>query len=157
MTALRFRCKRETANKGEQVKSAQQGAANWIGSAGRAQADWQQGVESYNGDWAGATTRQQAVMQTNLNQAITSGRWAAGVNAVGTNGWKSATVAKASNFGTGFQAGAANQAASMAKIVNALQNIVPNLPPRGTFEQNKTRSTSLMDQLHSLKGQLGAK
>jgi len=139
------------------MKTAQQAAANWAASAGRAQTQWQTGVESYNGDWAGATTSQQSVMLQNVTQAVQSGKWARGVQAVGTQGWKSRTVSKAANFGVGFQAGASNQAASAAKIMQALQSIVPSLPPRGTFEQNKIRSTSLMDQLHALNGSLGAK
>lgn len=139
------------------MKTAAQAAANWANSAGRASADWQAGIQSYSGDWAGATTRQQAVMLQNVNEAVTSGRWAAGVNAIGTAGWKSATERKASNYATGFQAGAARQAQAAQKISGALQNIVPNLPPRGTFEQNKIRSTTLMDALHAQRGQLGAR
>lgn len=138
------------------MKTAQQAAANWAASAGRAATDWAQGVQNYNGDWAGATTRQQAVMLQNVTQAISNGSWAAGVQRVGTAGWKQATVDKSSNFTTGFQAGAARQAASAQKIISALGNIVPNLPPRGTYDQNKARSTALMDQLHALRGQLGA-
>lgn len=139
------------------MKTAQQAQANWTGSAGRAATDWSAGVQSYNGDWAAATTRQQNVMQANWQQSITDGSWAKGVNAIGTSGWKAATVAKASNYSTGFQAGAANYAASSAKILNALQNIVPNLPARGTYEQNKVRATTLMDALHAQRGQLGAR
>lgn len=138
------------------MKTAQQAAANWVASAGRAATQYQAGVEGYTGDWAGATTRQQAVMQSNWDQAVASGRWAQGVNNVGTGGWKSATVARISNYSTGFQAGANKQAASAQKIMSALGNIVPNLPARGTYEQNKTRATALMDSLHALKGQLGA-
>jgi hypothetical protein len=138
------------------VKTAQQAAANWAASAGRAATDWATGVQGYTGDWAQATTSQQSVMQSNLNQAISSGAWAAGVNRRGTAGWKAATVAKQTNFTTGFQAGAANQAAAAQKIMSALANIVPNLPARGTYEQNKIRSTTLMDALHAQRGQLGA-
>lgn len=139
------------------MKTAQQAAANWAASAGRAAADWSQGVQNYNGDWAGATTRQGAVMATNWNQAYTSGRWANGVNDIGTNGWKQRTVDKAPNYSQGFTAGAARQAAAAQKIMSALQNIVPNLPARGTYEQNKIRSTTLMDALHAQRGQLGAR
>lgn len=138
------------------MKSAAQGAANWINSAGRAATDYQQGVESYSGDWAGATTRQQSVMQTNWTQSVTSGRWANGVANVGTNGWKSATVAKIGNYSTGFQAGAQKQAAAMAKIIQAEANIVGSLPPRGDYTQNKARANAVMDGLHALKGTLGA-
>ena len=138
------------------MKSAQQAAANWVASQGRATQAYSDGVAAYNGDWAGATSRQQSVMQANLNDAINSGRWAAGVNRVGTQGWKTQTEAKKGNFSTGFSAGAARQAAAAAKIQAALANIVPNLPARGTYEQNKIRSTTLMDALHAQRGQLGA-
>jgi hypothetical protein len=138
------------------VKTAQQAAANWAASASRAAQDWQTGVQNYNGDWAGATTAQQGVMLNNLTQAVVSGRWAAGVNRKGTAGWKTATQNKAQNFVTGFSAGAANQAAAAAKIQAALANIVPNLPPRGDINANKARLISLVDQMHALRGQLGA-
>ena len=138
------------------MKSAAQAAANWIASAGRAQADWQTGVQGYSGDWASATTRQQNVMLQNVTTAISNGTWAAGVNRVGTAGWKSRTVDKATNYATGFQAGASRQASAIAKIIQAEANIVGALPPRGTYDQNKLRATAVMDGLHALKGSLGA-
>jgi hypothetical protein len=139
------------------VKTAQQAAANWVASQGRAQSAWTAGVESYSGDWAGATVAQEAALLQNVTQAITQGRWRAGVQAKGTAGWKQATVARAANFGTGFSAGAPAQAASINKIMSALANIVPNLPARGTYEQNKVRATTLMDALHAQRGTLGAR
>jgi hypothetical protein len=138
------------------VKTAQQAAQAWAESAGRAAANYSEGVNAYSGDWAGATTRQQAVMQANLNTAINQGLWAQGVQQVGTQGWKSRTQSKIGNYSTGFTAGASRQASAIAKIIAAEQNIVGSLPPRGTYEQNKTRMTQVVDQLHALKGQLGA-
>jgi hypothetical protein len=138
------------------VKSAQQAAANWAASSGRAAQAWQEGVQGYNGDWAAATTRQQNVMQANLNNSINNGAWANGVNKVGTQGWKQSTVDKVNNFSTGFNAGAQKQAAAAAKIIAAEANIVGNLPPRGDYNANKARATAVMDGLHALKGQLGA-
>jgi hypothetical protein len=137
------------------VKTAQQAQANWTGSAGRAATDWAAGIQSYNGDWAAATVRQQAVMQTNWNASLAT--WASKVTAVGTAGWKSATERKAPNYAQGFQAGAGNYAIASGKIITALNSIVPSLPARGTYEQNKQRSLALMDALHGLRGQLGAK
>lgn len=138
------------------MKTAQQAAANWQASAGRAGADWQAGVEGFTGDWAGATTRQKTAWIQGLADAQARGSWENGINRVGTAGWKSRTVAKAANYTTGFAAGAQRQAAAAAKIQAALANIVPSLPARGTFEQNKVRATTLMDNLHALRGQLGA-
>jgi hypothetical protein len=139
------------------VKTAQQAQTNWTGSAGRAATDYAAGVNNYSGDWAGATTRQQAALLANFNTAISSGKWANSVNAVGTAGWKAKTQAKVQNYSTGFAAGSNDYGIAIGKIMNALGTIVPNLPARGTYEQNKTRSTSLMDALHALNGQLGAK
>lgn len=138
------------------MKTAAQAAANWAGSAPRAQTAWQEGVQGYNGDWAGATVRQQAVMLQNLNTAVQRGDWADGINRKGTNGWKNDTLAKQANFGVGFNAGAQRQAAAIAKIIQAEQSIVSSLPPRGDFNANVQRSVSVQTQLHALKGTLGA-
>lgn len=138
------------------MKSAQQASSNWTGSQARAQSAFVAGVQSYSGDWAGATVAQQNALVTNFNQAVNSGAWAQGVQRKGTNGWKSATEAKAGNYGTGFSAGAQAFTSAITKIINAEQNIVPSLPARGTYEQNKLRSTAFMDAMHALKGTLGA-
>ena len=131
-------------------------SANWQQSQGRATSAYQEGVQATNKDWAGNLLRQKAVMVQNWQTAVNSPHYDAHVTAVGTAGWKSATVAKAGNFSTGFAAGAAKQQIAAGKLFNAMQNVVGSLPPRGTYEQNKARATSVMDQLHSLKGTLGA-
>jgi hypothetical protein len=138
------------------VKTAQQAQQNWSGSAGRAATSYQQGIEGYTGDWAGATTAQQAAMLQGVQQAVTSGLWAARVNAVGTSGWKAATVAKIGNYSTGFTAGATKFNAAITKIIAAEANIVPGLPPRGDFNANLTRMTAFSQAMHALKGTLGA-
>ena len=131
-------------------------SANWQASQGRATQAFQEGVQGSTADWAGNLLRQKATMVQNWQVAVQSPNYDAHVNAVGTNGWKQATIAKAGNFSTGFAAGASKQAAAAGKLYNAMSNIVGSLPPRGTYEQNKVRATSVMDQLHSLKGTLGA-
>lgn len=132
-------------------------SANWQASQGRATTAYQEGVQQTNADWAGNLLRQKSVMVQNWQTAVQSPTYDQHVTAVGNNGWKSATVAKAGNFSMGFSAGASKQAVAAGKLFNAMTNIVGSLPPRGTYEQNKLRSTSVMDQLHSLKGSLGAK
>lgn len=138
------------------MKTAAQAAANWAASAGRAGTAWQEGVNGYSGDWANATTNQEAALLQGVTESITSGRWRAGVQKTGTGGWKAATAASLPNFQNGFTKGAPKQAQAAQKIMSALANIVPNLPARGTFEQNKIRATTLMDALHAQRGQLGA-
>lgn len=139
------------------MKTAQQAAENWRNSQGRATTAYTEGVQNYSGDWAGATVAQESVALSNITQAFTSGRWRAGVLNTGTGGWKSQTQAKSGNYSTGFAAGASRQAAASQKIMATLANIVPNLPARGSYEQNKVRATTLMDALHAQRGQLGAR
>ena len=130
------------------VKPASQWTTNWTGSAGKAATNYQSGVEAYNGDWAGATTAQQATMQSNWLASISNGSWAAGVQAVGTNGWKQRTVAKMANYGVGFQAGASNYSTAAGKLQPFLVNAVASLPPRGDINANLQRSAALAMALH---------
>lgn len=138
------------------MKTAAQAAANWQASAGTASANWQQGINGYTGDWAGTTVNAYNNWVSGLANAQAQGLWQRGIQAAGTQGWKSAAQSKAANYSTGFTAGAPEYTQAIQKVMNALQNIVPNLPPRGTFDQNKLRATTLMDNLHALKGQLSA-
>ena len=138
------------------MKTAQQAQQAYQEAIPRATTNFGEGVNNYNGDWAGRTTAQQAVMLQNLTQAVNNGSWRDGVNNVGTNGWKSRTQAKLANYGVGLNAGAARFNTAIQKVLAAEANIVGSLPPRGTFEQNKARATAVMDQLHALKGTLGA-
>ena len=138
------------------MKTAQQAAQNWVNSAGTAATNWAAGINNYNGDWAGTTVNSYQNWVSGLANAQAQGLWQSGVMAAGTAGWKSATQAKVANYSTGFTAGANEQSQAITKIMNALNGIVPAWPPRGTFAQNKQRSTALMDSLHALKGTLGA-
>ena len=138
------------------MKTAAQAAAAWQASAGTAAANYQAGINGYNGDWAGTTVNSYNNWVSGLANAQAQGLWQRGVQAAGTSGWKSASVAKVGNYSTGFTAGAGEYTQAIGKVMAALQNIVPSLPPRGTFDQNKLRATTLMDSLHALKGQLSA-
>ena len=139
------------------MKTAQQAAQAWTGSSGRASTNYQAGVAAYNGDWAGATTAQQATMQANWLASLANGTWAREVQAVGMAGWKAATQAKEQNYLTGFNAGANAYAAASQKIMNYLATAVPALPPRGDINQNLQRSNALALALHSQRGTLGAR
>lgn len=139
------------------MKPVSSWGTNWQNSQARATANYTAGVQAYTGDWAGATTRQQAVMQQNWQQSIASGRWSSGVNAVGTAGWKTATENKAPNYGQGFSAGVNAYNAAAQKVGAALQSGIAGLQPRGDINQNLGRANALALYMHGLKGQLGAR
>ena len=138
------------------VKPASTWSSNWTGSAGRATTNYTAGVDAYNGDWASATTAQQAVMQANWLQSLANGTWAAGVNNKGTSGWKADTVAKQANYGVGFQAGASKYSQAAAKLQPFMASAVAALPPRGDITANLQRSASLAMALHNNRGQFKA-
>lgn len=138
------------------MKTAAQAASNWQASAGTAAANWTAGINGYTGDWAGTTVNSYNNWVSGLANAQAQGLWQRGIQAAGTSGWKSASQSKAANYSTGFTAGSAEYTQAIAKVMNALSNIVPSLPPRGTYAENKLRATTLMDSLHALKGTLSA-
>jgi hypothetical protein len=139
------------------VKTAQQAATNWSGSSTRAATAYSDGVQQTTADWASLATAAVPRMVQGFNEAAASGRIQAGIQAVGTAGWKSATVAKSNNFITGFQAGASNYSAAAAKFIPAIQAGVSSLPPRGDINANLQRANSLALYMHGLKGTLGAR
>lgn len=139
------------------MKTAAQAAANWTASSGRAQTAYSEGVQATTKDQAGLAVAAQARLVANFNDAVNSGRWAAGVNRGGTQYWKQQTEAKKSNYGVGFTAGQSNYQAAAAKFIPAIQNVVGSLPPRGDINQNIERVRALALGLHSMKGQLGAR
>lgn len=136
------------------MKTAQQAAQNWSGSSGRATTAYTEGVNNTTADWAGNTVRQQSVMQANWLASLST--WANRVQEVGTAGWKSATQAKAANYGTGFSAGANNYAAAAQKLIPFLQSAVAALPPRGDINANLQRSAALAMALHQQRGNFRA-
>src|SRR3954451_17933707 len=138
------------------MKTAQQAQQAYQDAIPRATSNFVAGVQNYNGDWAGRTKAQRAVMLQNLTTAINSGDWDRGIDAVGTGGWKSRTEAKSANYGVGLNAGASRFNAAITKILQPEANIVSGLPPRGDFNANVQRSVQMQTQLHALRGQLGA-
>ena len=120
--------------------------------------NYQAGINGYNGDWAGATVGayNNWVARTRATPRRTA-HWQRGVQNAGTAGWKAASVAKVGNYshrllGRRGRVPGTRSARSWARC----RTIVPALPPRGTYDQNKLRATTLMDSLHALKGQLSA-
>jgi hypothetical protein len=138
------------------VKTAQQAAANYTASAGRAQADWLAGIQGTSKDQAALAVAAGARYIQGVQEAYSSGRWAAGLNRRGTGYWKSQSEKKQSSYGTGITAGSGNYANAAAKLLPAIQNIVQSLPARGDINQNLQRSAGLALALHSQKGSFKA-
>lgn len=136
------------------VVSPSAGADAWSNAGGQAATKYQAGVNGFTGDWAGATKSQQGVMLSNINQAVTSGRWAAGIDRVGTAGWKSRTVAKVGNYTNGYTSGKDAYLAAAQKLYPYIaqgQQQVKQMP-KGSLADAKARASFWIDYMAAGKG-----
>lgn len=76
----------------------------WQASSSSAQTRFTEGVQNTSKDPTALAAAQAQKMLTNVSEAVTSGRWSRRLQEVGKAGWQQATLAKASNYGTGIQA-----------------------------------------------------
>lgn len=130
---------------------------NWAGAGARATTSYKEGVQSSDKDWQSAAQQAVPRMVEGFNQAAADGRIAAGIGRVSNASYKQTTLAKATNYTTGYTAGADNYRAAAQKLGPAIQAGVSGLPPRGDINQNLERSRQLALYLHSRKGTLGAR
>jgi len=87
------------------MATPQQWADSWSAGVGGASQKYTQGIQDTTVDVVGKAIAQQASLLANFSAAVTSGEWARRLAAVGTQGWKSAAIAKAANYVTGAAAG----------------------------------------------------
>jgi hypothetical protein len=87
------------------VAPASQWGQNWQSGVQGAQAKYEAGINATTVDVVGKAIAQQGSLLANFTAAVTSGEWARRLAAVGTSGWKQASIAKAANWLTGATAG----------------------------------------------------
>lgn len=135
--------------------SAQQAADRWAAGAGAGQQRYTEGVQNTNVDVVGRAIAQQGVMVANFGQAVSSGLWARKLGEVGTAGWKSRTIAKASNYSTGIAAGKDRYAAAAAKLLPYIsqgQTMIAAMP-KGNIGASKARASAWIDYMAAYKAQ----
>jgi hypothetical protein len=88
------------------------------------------------------------------NVAASKDRFATNSAKVTKEAWQTAAKTKGSaRLADGAQAAAPKFNAFMNKFLPDVYGKVAQLPPRGSYAQNKTRATAMMDALHNSKGQ----
>src|SRR5436305_1862774 len=87
------------------MPTPQQWADSWSAGVTGAGQKYTQGIQDTTIDVVGRALAKQGEMVAGFTQAVTSGEWARRLGAIGTAGWKSASVAKAANYATGASAG----------------------------------------------------
>jgi hypothetical protein len=125
----------------------------WKDSAATGQQRYTEGIQASQVDVVARAIAAQPKMLANVTQAVTSGRWARGLQARGTAGWKSAALAKANNYSTGIAAGGDNYSAAMQTwlpIIDSAAAQVHSMPNQ-SFADSVARMTAFATQLHNAK------
>lgn len=135
------------------AKPVNEWGTNWSNSAGTAATNYTAGVQGTDVDVVGRAIASQGAMVANFTQSVTNGTWARNLSAVGTQGWKAATVSKAANYQTGFTAGKAKYDTAMQTWGPRILSIAAaaKAMPGGTTENRIARSVYLQRQLHAAK------
>jgi hypothetical protein len=135
------------------IPTAQQGADAWAAGVQAGASKYTQNVQNTTKDVVGLAIAQQSVLVANFNNAVNSGLWARRLGEVGTNGWKSATVAKAANYVTGATAG-------KSKYQDAATQLYPYIAqgeqqvsgmPSGTLADSIARATFWINYMAAYK------
>lgn len=127
--------------------------SRWTGSAGTAQTRYSEGIQGTTVDPTALAVAAQSALLANFNAAVQSGHWARRLQAVGANGWKNATLAKASNYATGFQAGQQKYQSAMQTWLPIIQSTAQQVKstPAVTFQDRLQRSVAFATALHNAK------
>lgn len=125
----------------------------WSASGGTAQSRYTEGVQNTQVDVVARAIAAEGALLSGFQTAVTSGLWRRKLGAVGTPGWKAATLAKSSNYASGFTAGKDKFASSMQtwypRILSAAA--MANAMPGGTFQERMARAQAYATTLHNQK------
>ena len=124
----------------------------WRAGTGQAQAKYTSGVQN-SADWAGAYTAAVPQMGQAIQAALAAGRFEAGAQRIGTQGWRQQTVAKAGNWGTGVNTQQAQNNylqgyQIVQQVVGAGLNAIASLP-KGSYADRRARANAYMDAAHA--------
>lgn len=125
----------------------------WQQGAGTGQQRYTEGVQATQKDVVALAINAQQKMLTNVTQAVTSGFWARRLQARGTAGWKSQTIAKAANWSVGIQAGLQDYQTAMQTWLPIIQAAAASVAgmPNATFQDSLNRMTAYATALHNAK------
>lgn len=133
------------------VVDAATATQRWTQGAAQGQQRFVEGVQNTQKDPTALAIAQQNKMLANVTQAITSGRYARGLSRVGKSGWQQATVAKASNYSTGIQAGAGKYEAAIGPVLSQIASLQQQISsmPSATFQDSVNRMVAFSTGLHN--------
>lgn len=125
----------------------------WRDSAGMGQTRYAEGVQATQKDVVALAVAAQPKLLANFQQAVTSGFWARRLQARGTQGWKTQTLAKANNYAVGIAAGAADYQVAMQTWLPIIASAAASVQqmPNTSFQDSLNRMTAFATALHNAK------
>ena len=126
-------------------------AARWVQSAGAAQQRFTEGVQATQKDPTSLAIQAQPKLVANFNAAVSSGKYARGLQAVGQAGWKAATVAKAQNYSTGINASQDKYLAAIGPVLQIEAQLQQQISamPNNTLQDSINRMAAWATGLHN--------
>lgn len=133
------------------IVDAATAAQRWQQGAATGQTRYVEGVRATQVDVVGRAIAQEGVLVANFSQAVSSGKWRRNLGAVGTQGWKAATEAKASNYSTGVNAAKDKYQTRIAPVLAfeaQLQAQIDSMP-KGTLGDSIARMSAWATGLYN--------
>lgn len=137
------------------MATLQQTVERWKNSASGAQTRYTEGVQGTQVDVVQRAVAAKGKLIANFAASVNNGTWERKLAAVGTAGWKAATVAKASNYSTGIAAGESKFQAAMQVWLPRTQAIAAQVHamPNNGIADSVNRARAFMEAMHAAKMQ----
>jgi hypothetical protein len=139
-------------SKGKVSLNANQISEKWNRRMKGAVSDIQAGVDAVTENPAEKAIQKQDKMLQNLTKAVNDGRWAAGLNNVTLNDWKTKTKEKVGQrLASGVDGAMGKRQKFDAYMVNTMNQILPTIQnmPDMTFEDSVNRVRAVMEHMHN--------
>lgn len=135
------------------IVDASTAGAHWVQGAQGSTQKWVDGIQNTAKDPTALAIAQQGSMLANVTQAVTSGRWAAGLRAAGKGKWQSNSLAKQANFGAGVAAGESAYVAKMSTWLPFMGTVQQQIAAmqKGTLAASQARSAAWQAALYNKK------
>lgn len=126
--------------------------SRWSGSSATAAQRYSEGIQGVTVDPMALAVQAQPALLAGFNNAVQSGLWARRTAAAGAT-WKQTTIAKVSNYSTGFTAGASKFQAAMQTWLPIIQNTAAQVKatPANDINARLARATAFGLALHNAK------
>jgi hypothetical protein len=135
------------------AKTLQQTVDNFKNSSATASADWAAGANAFQGDPTALAAQNTQALLSNFTQAVTSGRWAQGLQRSGRQGWIAGINANQQKYAMGIQNAGPKYQAAMSTWLPIIENVAAQVKamPSGSLAASQARAAAFMAGLYNAK------